>query len=209
MNITQPIKGIYKLEVPFEDIYTAVFAVTVKEGYLLIDSATTAEDVDRHILPGLRRIGLSDPPKALLLTHRHGDHAGGAPRLSEHFPEMEILSFEPLKNTPYRLLLPDEIIGGRLQVVCLPGHTQKSIGYLDTETNTLISGDCLQQQGVGKYTNGIGYPALYLHSIEKLRSMELSAILASHDYVPLGSAAIGKDEIERYLNACIASCPKC
>ena len=38
--------GIYRLRVPFEGIYTSVFLVTSEEGAILVDCATTAEDVD-------------------------------------------------------------------------------------------------------------------------------------------------------------------
>ncbi|MBQ9099431.1 MAG: MBL fold metallo-hydrolase [Clostridia bacterium] len=208
MKVTEPVCGIHILEVPFEEIYTAVFAVRVSGGYVLIDCATTARDVDDHILPALRRLGFEEAPIALLLTHRHGDHAGGAARLAEHFPHMEICSFEPLKDTPFRLLCENEIIGDRLQVIPLPGHTERSVGYLDLETHTLLTGDCLQQAGVGKYTNGIRFPSLYRQSIAHIRQLDLHGIIASHDYVPLGSTAFGEKAIDQYLNTCLAHCPK-
>jgi glyoxylase-like metal-dependent hydrolase (beta-lactamase superfamily II) len=208
MRITEPVCGVYKLEVPFEAITTAVFAVTLEEGYLLIDCATTADDVDGHILPALREIGFTAPPRALLLTHPHGDHMGGAPRLLELFPEMEIYSAAPPKALPYLEIGDGTLLFDRIQAVLLPGHTDRSVGFLHLPTATLISGDCLQQRGVDKYTNGIRFPALYLQSIARLRSMPLRCILASHDYVPLGSTARGSAEITAYLTECEQDTPK-
>ena len=202
MKITEPINGIFKIEVPFERIYTAVFAVRLAEGYLLIDCATTAEDVDTHILPALRELGFTDPPRALLLTHNHGDHAGGAERLLEHFPTMPIYAAEPPKSLPYLEIGEGDLLFDRLQVLHLPGHTRRSVGYLHLPSATLISGDCLQQRGVDKYVNGVRYPALYLQSISRLRTLPLRCILASHDYVPLGCSAVGAAEIAAYLDEC-------
>jgi len=208
MKITEPIDGIFKIEVPFERIYTAVFVICLREGYLLIDCATTDRDVDQRILPALRALDLTDPPQALLLTHSHGDHAGGASRLREHFPEMEIYASEAVKSLPYRHLSDGELLFDCLQALHLPGHTKQSVGYFHLPTGTLISGDCLQQRGVDKYVNGVRYPSLYRESLRRLRTLPLCHILASHDYVPLGAFAHGQAEITAYLDACERHCPK-
>ena len=208
MRITEPVAGIVKFEVPFEDIYTAVFAVSVSEGYVLIDAATTAQDVDRHILPALRERGFSAPPAALLLTHAHGDHAGGAPRLHDRFPHMPILAGEPLRDLPTGQLTDGAVLLDTLQVLHLPGHSRRSLGFLHLPTDTLISGDCLQQRGVGRYRRGIGYPQDYLRSIARLRQLPLRCILASHDYDPLGSVAMGVQAVAQYLSQCEADCPQ-
>ena len=81
------------------------------------------------------------------------------------------------------------------------------MAFLDLPTGTLLSGDCLQLFGVGKYRSGIGYPYLYRRSVERLRGMELSQIVAAHEYDPLGSIARGKEEIEAYLSPCLSAIP--
>ena len=48
---------IYRLEVPFFTVYTSVFLVVTKDGMALVDSATTAEDVDEWIVPALAELG--------------------------------------------------------------------------------------------------------------------------------------------------------
>ena len=75
-------EGIYRLRVPFENIYTSVFLLTAAERPILVDCATTASDVDECILPALAALGyaLSDIG-AIVLTHRHADHAGGLARI--------------------------------------------------------------------------------------------------------------------------------
>ena len=77
------------------------------------------------------------------------------------------------------------------------------MGYYDVKTKTLLSGDCLQLGGVGKYTNGIAYADPYRASIEKLRSMDILRIVAAHDYVPLGAIAEGREAVRLYLDKCL------
>lgn len=197
------VSDIYKIEVPFEDIYTAIFLVSVGERYLVIDSATTEWDVDGVILPAIRALGFTDAPAALLLSHPHGDHAGGARRLAEVFPGLPIYLSCEKRDLETRPLCDGDLFLGCVETVLLPGHTDSSCGFLDRRTGTLISCDCLQLRGVSKYTSGVKYPELYRASIDRLRGMAPSRILASHEYVPLGSVAEGKDAVARYLDECI------
>ena len=141
---------------------------------------------------------------ALALTHNHGDHGGGLARLAELFPTAAVRALEPLSLPRYTPLADGEMLAGDLQTVHLPGHTSHSVGYLDRRTKTLLSGDCLQLGGIGKYRNGIKYPTFYLESIEKLRAMDIGRIVAAHEFDPLGSLAEGSEAVARYLNECAA-----
>lgn len=204
MSLEKIAKGLYLLKIPFQDLYTSVFFVEGREGLAIIDSATTASDVDQYILPALQH--MDQTATYLLLTHSHGDHAGGSSRLLECCPDLHVCAYEDMDLPRFRRLTEGEILLDRLQVVPLLGHSSHSVGYLDRLTNTLISGDCLQLAGVGKYTNGIRYPELYLQSIETLRGMEIDRIIASHDYVPLGSFAEGNEAVRQYLDTCAEIC---
>ena len=140
----------------------------------------------------------------IALTHRHSDHAGGVSRLSELLPMAEVRSPEPVDLPEYVPINDGELLLGRLRAVELSGHTKHCFGYLDEQSRTLLSGDCLQLRGIGKYTNGVRYPELYRRSVENVRNMGLKRIVASHEYDPLGSIAQGRAEIEKYLDECIA-----
>ncbi len=194
---------LYRVHIPFEELTTTVYVAAYSEGAILIDSATYASDVDTYILPALNELGISHADvKILVLTHNHGDHGGGLPRLAEVFPRAAIRAFEPLSFPAYRPLTDGEVLLSHLQVVHLPGHTRQSVGYFDLDTKTLLSGDCLQLGGIGKYRNGIGYPAFYMDSIEKLRGMDIERIVAAHEFDPLGSLAEGREAVKRYLDTC-------
>lgn len=196
-------KHLFRVRVPFEDLTTTVYVAVYEQGVAIIDSATYPEDADRYILPALDELGIAhERVRVLALTHGHADHGGGLSRLAQLLPHAEIRALEPLPYAAYRPLADGEILLGGLQALHLAGHTRKSVGYLDLQTKTLLSGDCLQLSGIGKYRNGIGYPAFYLDSIEKLRGMGVARIVAAHEFEPLGSLAEGTEAVKRYLDAC-------
>ena len=200
-------QGIFRIKVPFEDLFTTVYVYACDEGVALIDSATYPTDVDNYIVPALNEAGISkEKIKFLLLTHNHGDHTGGINRLKEVFPDALIgATFETeLKNNV--LLTDGQVVLGDLQTILLPGHTTHSAGYFDLKTKTLLSGDCLQLKGIGKYRNGICYPGLYINSCEKLKNTDIKRIVAAHEYDPLGSIADGEIAVKKYLDTCIEIC---
>jgi glyoxylase-like metal-dependent hydrolase (beta-lactamase superfamily II) len=207
MSIDKIDEGIYRILVPFEDeITTTVYVVIGSEGVAVIDSATYPSDADDYIIPALRELGIDrDNVKYILLSHSHGDHAGGAKRLLELLPEA-IIGSAFSGDEPRSLKLADgEMLLDRLCVVALPGHTLDCIALFDVKTKTLLSADCLQLYGVGKYRCGVGYRDLYRNSIDKLRQMDIRRIVAAHEYDPLGSVADGKSAVSEYLDTCLGA----
>ena len=185
--------GIYRLRVPFERIYTSVFLIETQEGAVLVDCATTAFDVDEYIVPALREINyrLSDL-KMLILTHKHGDHAGGLERVLFHAPNLEVV-----RNV-------QEIFDG----ICtypMAGHTEDCIGILDTRTGTLISGDGLQGLGVDKYRCSTQNRDAYIETVNRVRhDPRVKNILFSHAYEPWNSdRATGENQVRSCLEACL------
>ena len=70
MVFEEELKNIYRLKVPFEDLYTSVFLIKTKQGNALVDCATYASDVDDYIVPALSMLGLRLEDIAyLILTH--------------------------------------------------------------------------------------------------------------------------------------------
>ena len=76
----------------FDDVYyigrrgVGVFAVTTSEGIVLIDAMDPCDADEKHIIPGLKEVGL-DPKdiKLVIVTHGHGDHYMGARALQDKF----------------------------------------------------------------------------------------------------------------------------
>ena len=198
-------RGLFRLLVPFEDLYTTVYVVQEETGVTIIDAATYPSDVDTYILPAIEKLGIDGGDvRLLLLTHDHGDHAGGLARLAERLPDATVGAAFAIDAPRFLPLRDGQLLSERVRVVSLPGHTKDSVAFLDTETNTLLSGDCLQLGGVGKYRNGIAYPHLYRASVERLMTMDVERIVAAHEYDPLGSVATGREAVARYLDTCLS-----
>lgn len=193
MIFNKEIGEVYRLKVPFEDLYTSVFLIRKEQGNVLVDSATYVRDVDDYIIPALEEMGLSITDiHYLVLTHNHGDHVGGKERLLELVPNIKIVQNEW-----------DNLLNG-ITVYELKGHTLDCIGVFDQHSRTLISGDGLQGAGVGKYRCSLENKDEYIKTIEKIRrDKRVENILFSHAYEPWNKdGAFGREEVEKCLQDC-------
>ena len=167
------IDKIYRLKVPFDKIYTSVFLVGMEDGYLLVDCATTKEDVTQIILPAIReeRISLSDV-KRIVVSHHHEDHAGGLPWIVENLPRIEVVKEVTL-------------LADGIDVYPMPGHTRDCIGVLDHRSKTLISADGIQGYGVDRYPCSLHDEPAYLRTLQEvLEDARVENILFAHAYEP-------------------------
>ncbi len=187
MSFIKEEDGIFRLTLPFEELYTTVFALTDGKGWIVCDAGTTEQDVNDIILPALQE--LNAVPNYIFCSHRHADHAGGLPTLSKAFPNAIPI------NSPTVLL-------SRFEAVSLKGHSEDSLAILDKKTRTLLSFDCLQQRGIGKYRSGVDDIEAYKASIEWVQGADIERIIFSHDYDPCGYSVKGRDEIENALDIC-------
>lgn len=188
------IDGIYRLKIPLESIYTSVFLLETDASPLLVDCGKNDEDVDALILPALMAAGyqLRDV-KALIITHAHGDHAGGLGRILALAPDIRVI-----KEV-------GSVCRG-ISTYPLAGHTEDSIGVFDKRTNTLLSGDGLQGAGVGRYPCYTKNPELYLKTLERIERDEcVENILFSHAYEPWNSdSCLGRETVLE----CVMQCKK-
>lgn len=142
-------------------------------------------DVDDHIR-ALARAVADARSVTVVLTHGHGDHAGGVDRLlaalaADGAERVEVVGAgHPLAIGPHdRSEVPFD--GGTLHAVPTPGHTRDHLAWLWPETRSLFSGDHILGHGdttwVGEYS---GCVAEYLGSIDRLRDLDLAVIHPGH-----------------------------
>ncbi len=185
-------EGILRLDIPFDSLYTSVFLIP-GEHPILIDSATTKDDVEGIILPALAACGINrDTEGELVVTHRHGDHNGGTEHLLAALPRFR-----------FRALQAGERLGA-LEAVPLGGHTLDSMGYFDTRTRTLMTGDGLQFFGVGKYGCSIVDATVYEQTLARVRALAPDSLLPSHAFVGGTAQALGKETAARVIDAAFA-----
>ena len=193
MSFVREIGEIYRLKVPFESVYTSVFFIKTENGNALVDCATTASDVDDVILPALNRLGvrLADI-RYLILTHKHGDHAGGKARLLQHSPTLEVV----------QSVSPVSLKG--ITTYAMKGHTLDCIGVFDETSGTLIAGDGLQGAGIGKYRCSLESREEYVKTIERIeKDKTIENVLFSHAYEPwYKDGVFGRENVEKVLNDC-------
>lgn len=132
-------------------------------------------------------------PVAVLLTHGHFDHAGGAADLAEEFgikiyaheAEADTLH-DPQKNVSWMVgaketydadvfLQDEEVIafaGFEVKVLYTPGHTEGGCCYYIADERVLFSGDTLFAQSVGRTDFPGGSMSQIVRSIqEKLMTL--------------------------------------
>jgi metallo-beta-lactamase class B len=130
----------------FDNLYaigdsgTTAYAITTRDGILLIDSLP-ANQTESVLVPGMRALGL-DPAqvKLVIVTHGHGDHSGGSFYFQERFGAKVALTaqdWELLRgaNAPRRDVIAEEgkvLTLGEVSVtpVLTPGHTPGSLGLI-------------------------------------------------------------------------------
>lgn len=211
-NVTQINPNIHRLVMPYKDIFTTVYVVRYEGGVLLFDTAAEDRDADEYILPMLAQLQVTrEDLKYIFISHNHRDHAGGLSHILAYYPDACVVSggddalCEKLARARHLVAHDGDRLDGVFRVVTIPGHTEQSIALLDERTNTLITGDCLQLYGIFGSTDwacAIALPAEHLDALDKVRALQVEEILAAHDYHPFGYRYVGREAVNKALDAC-------
>jgi glyoxylase-like metal-dependent hydrolase (beta-lactamase superfamily II) len=113
----------------------------------------------------LRALADAGPVEGIVLTHGHGDHADGAPRLSE-LTGAEVV--RPRGGEPV----------GPFDVYATPGHAPDHVSLL--AGRSLFTGDTVLGTGSVFIAPGEGSMSAYIDSLRRLRELGAEAILPGH-----------------------------
>ncbi|MBA2651716.1 MAG: hydroxyacylglutathione hydrolase [Tatlockia sp.] len=122
---------------------------------------------------------------AILLTHHHNDHIGGAAELLKTNPNLTIYGPRDSRISEINHILDDgdllEIGSCSFQIISTPGHTSTHISYYESERGWLFCGDTLFSAGCGRVFDGT---IEELHeSLQKLKNLpDATEVFCAHEY---------------------------
>lgn len=122
----------------------------------------------------------AEPVAAILLTHRHPDHAPGAARLAEA-TAAPVYALRPEGGErPVRHHQVVEAGEVSLRAVHTPGHTQDHLAFLVEDRGLLFTGDAVLGRGTSIVDPPEGDMSAYVRSLAEMRALEPRAIYPGH-----------------------------
>ncbi len=145
------------------------------------------------------------PVDAILLTHAHSDHAGGAPAAVAAFGAPVMAASDTLGRTGLagRVLRDGDTVAVgdsgtvSLQVIETPGHAADHISFLLLPDRWLFTGDLVLGEGSSAVLHPDGRMSEYLASIRKLEALRPARLLPGHG-PPVEEAAARLGEYRRH-----------
>lgn len=200
--------GIYKIkQPPFGPPAWEVSNVYfVGEGEIaIIDAGYPTSASTELTLNSWREIG-SPPVTAILLTHAHLDHMGGAieikketgaPILAHHEEGLHFEQMLPQAHLDGEIGEGDEIKAGALTIraMHLPGHTAGHMGYYIEKMGYLLTGDLIVGNGYAVIVPPRGHMEQYMASLRRLGGMNIKTILPGHGPVVTNPAS----KVDEYI----------
>lgn len=138
---------------------------------------------------------------AIVATHHHPDHVGGAKALASRLALPlwgHRLTAERLPELTFERLLEDgervELDGASLRILHTPGHAPGHLCLLEERSGAMIAGDMVAGVGTILVEPADGDMRAYLDSLERMRAATPSVLLPAH-----GDPLEPEETIARYI----------
>lgn len=185
--------------------HTNCYLLGTKELLVVDPGSPDDEEVDR-LIRFLRALdGMH--VKAIVLTHHHGDHTGGAKQLAEQLGVPVWAHERTADRSPVevaRTLHDGEVIvldgpmPMRWRVLHTPGHARGHVTLVDEATNAAIVGDMVAGVGTIVIDPPEGDMAEYLRQLSRLENLPVAAVYPAHGPVlPDGPGKMREYQLHR------------
>jgi hydroxyacylglutathione hydrolase len=152
---------------------------------ILIDTGAGVPEYVPLLTGYLKQRGWTRPSR-IILTHRHRDHMGGVPHLSERFAGLSVSKMiykdVPLPGPMADLRDGEPIQGDGVTLIPIhtPGHSSDHLCYYLVEEQALFTGDLILGGSTTVIPPDDGDLRDYLVSLRKLQSLEIRRIYPGH-----------------------------
>lgn len=161
--------------------HTNSYALAGAGGLLLVEPATPYADEQAAFLAWAS--GLGTPLDAIVCTHHHPDHVGGA----AHFSRLlgvplwaHARTAQLLPQLHFSRHLADGDSLGAWRVLFTPGHASGHICLHDAGNGTLVVGDMVASVGTILIPPDDGDMGEYLRQLERLAALDARVALPAH-----------------------------
>lgn len=169
--------------------HTNSYALGSRE-VLLVEPATPYDDERRAWIEWVRAMpSAGRTPVAIVVTHHHVDHVGGAAFLSTelgiplwaHAETASRLDAPVARRlTEEDVLELDGPVPERWRVLHTPGHAPGHVCLFEETERALVVGDMVATEGTILIAPGDGHMATYLAQLERLARLDAAVALPAH-----------------------------
>jgi glyoxylase-like metal-dependent hydrolase (beta-lactamase superfamily II)/8-oxo-dGTP pyrophosphatase MutT (NUDIX family) len=173
--------------------HTNCYLVGSREILIVDPGSSERAERERLLRHVRRRAEERTVPKAVVLTHHHRDHTGGAAHASRELGVPVLAHAEtwarwkgagevpPGRRGELRDGERIELSGGeRLHVLHTPGHAAGHVALFDETDGSLFAGDLVSGLSTVLIDSAPGSLEIYLSSLERIRDLDARTVLPAH-----------------------------